>query len=61
QERVDELLAASGVEDVTVGVGGQTAIAAELAEITRENLQSILHASSSVPPPRPSSPSSPPT
>ncbi|WP_245177154.1 MMPL family transporter [Geodermatophilus sp. DF01_2] len=42
QERVDELLAASGVEDVTVGVGGQTAIAAELAEITRENLQSIL-------------------
>ncbi|MGY1707906.1 MMPL family transporter [Geodermatophilus sp. SYSU D00758] len=42
QERVDALAAESGLDDVTVGVGGQTAIAAELAELTRSNLTRIL-------------------
>jgi RND superfamily putative drug exporter len=42
QDRVDELLTAAGLEGATVAVGGQTAIGAELAELTRENLQRIL-------------------
>ncbi|MGY1780628.1 MMPL family transporter [Geodermatophilus sp. SYSU D01036] len=39
QDRVDSLLAEAGVEGVTVGITGQTAIAAELAAVTRENLE----------------------
>jgi RND superfamily putative drug exporter len=42
QDRVDVLLAEAGVEGVTVGVTGQTAIAGELAVVTRENLQRTL-------------------
>jgi putative drug exporter of the RND superfamily len=42
QDRVPVLLAGAGVEDVTVGVTGQTAIAGELAAVTRENLQRTL-------------------
>ncbi|RFU23259.1 MMPL family transporter [Geodermatophilus marinus] len=42
QERVDALAADAGLGDVAVGVGGQTAIAAELAELTRANLTRIL-------------------
>ncbi|WP_324277672.1 MMPL family transporter [Blastococcus brunescens] len=41
-DRIDDLAAAAGVQDATVAVGGQTAIAAELAELTRENLRTIL-------------------
>ena len=42
QQRVDGLLTDAGVEGATVAVGGQTAIAAELAELTRDNLRTIL-------------------
>ncbi|WP_241037921.1 MMPL family transporter [Blastococcus litoris] len=41
-DRIDDLAATAGLEDATVAVGGQTAIAAELAELTRENLRTIL-------------------
>ncbi|WP_254791040.1 MMPL family transporter [Blastococcus tunisiensis] len=41
-DRIDELAAAAGLQDATIAVGGQTAIAAELAELTRENLRTIL-------------------
>ncbi len=41
---LDVLLAEAGVEDVTVGVTGQTAIAAELATVTRDNLPPTLGA-----------------
>ena len=42
RDRLDVLVAEAGVEDVTVGVTGQTAIAAELDRITRDNLESTL-------------------
>jgi RND superfamily putative drug exporter len=42
RDRVDLLLAEAGVENVTVGVTGQTAIAGELAGVTRDNLERTL-------------------
>ncbi len=42
QERLGALVAGAGVEDVTVGVTGQTAIAAELAAITRAELSRVV-------------------
>ncbi|WP_089304490.1 MMPL family transporter [Geodermatophilus pulveris] len=42
QERLAGLVAEAGVEDVTVGVTGQTAIAGELDRITREELTRTL-------------------
>jgi RND superfamily putative drug exporter len=42
QDRLDVLIAEAGVEDVTVGVTGQTALASELAVITRDNLGRTL-------------------
>jgi RND superfamily putative drug exporter len=42
RDRVDVLLAEAGLDGVTVGVTGQTAIAAELAAVTRDNLERTL-------------------
>ncbi|WP_239524054.1 MMPL family transporter [Geodermatophilus normandii] len=42
QERLDGLLTEAGLGGVTVGVTGQTALASELAVITRENLERTL-------------------
>jgi RND superfamily putative drug exporter len=42
QEGLGALVAGAGVEDVTVGVTGQTAIAAELAAITRAELSRVV-------------------
>lgn len=42
RDRLDGLVAGAGVEGVTVGVTGQTAIASELDRITRDNLQRTL-------------------
>jgi putative drug exporter of the RND superfamily len=42
QDRLDTLVAEAGVEDVTVGVTGQTALASELAVVTRDNLEETL-------------------
>jgi RND superfamily putative drug exporter len=42
QDRLDGLIADAGIEDVTVGVTGQTALASELAVITRDNLERTL-------------------
>lgn len=42
RDRLDGLIAEAGVEGVTVGVTGQTAIAAELDRITRDELERTL-------------------
>jgi RND superfamily putative drug exporter len=42
RDRLDTLVAEAGVEDVTVGVTGQTAIAGELDRVTRDNLERTL-------------------
>ena len=44
QDRLDSLVTAAGVEDVTVGVTGQTAFASELAVTTRKDLGRTLGA-----------------
>ncbi|MGY1683207.1 MMPL family transporter [Geodermatophilus sp. SYSU D01176] len=48
RDRLPALLLAAGVEDATAAVTGQTAIAAELVELTRENLWRILLAALAV-------------
>jgi RND superfamily putative drug exporter len=42
QARLDVLVAEAGLEGATVGVTGQTAIASELADVTRDNLVRTL-------------------
>ncbi|MGY1665756.1 MMPL family transporter [Geodermatophilus sp. SYSU D00696] len=44
RDRLPDLLLEAGVDDATVAVTGQTVIAAELVELTRENLWLILAA-----------------
>jgi RND superfamily putative drug exporter len=48
EERLDRLVQQAGLEDATVAVTGQTAIAVELVELTRENLWVILLAALAV-------------
>jgi RND superfamily putative drug exporter len=48
QERLDGLLAGSGIVGATAGVAGQTAVASELAFITEENLWRTLLAALAV-------------
>ncbi|MGY1634629.1 MMPL family transporter [Geodermatophilus sp. SYSU D01186] len=48
QDRLDDLLLQAGVDDAAVAVTGQTAIAAELVDLTRENLWLTLLAALAV-------------